>query len=73
MTTHVNRFGETVTKWDSHKHPDNPDFMQVVHWTVWEKPDGRVTLGYSLDHTTGKMYFLYNLTKQQAIDMYGEE
>jgi hypothetical protein len=69
MTTTTNRFGEEVTKWQSYKHPDNPNFQQVVNWTVWVKPDGRVTVGYNLDYN-GKMRFVYGLTKQQAIDLY---
>jgi len=43
--------------------------MQIVRWTIWEKPDGRVTIGYNLG-ANGKTYFLYNLTAQEAIEKY---
>ena len=69
METFTNRFGEKVTKWTSQKHPDNPNFMQMVRWTIWEKPDGRVTIGYNLG-ANGKTYFLYNLTANEAIEKY---
>ena len=43
--------------------------MQRVFWTVWEKPDGRVTVGYKLDGN-GKTWFLHGLTKEQALKLY---
>lgn len=66
MKTYTNQFGEKVTKWESTKHPDNPNFMQTVRWTVWEKPDGRVTVGYNLGPMS-KTNFLYGYSKEQAI------
>jgi hypothetical protein len=69
MTTSTNAFGEKVTKWESHKHPDNADFMQIVLWTVWEKQDGRTLVGYKLNGN-GKTIFLYNLNKEQAIEKF---
>ena len=69
MKTYTNQFGEKVTKWESHKHPDNPNFMQTVNWTVWEKPDGRTTIGYSLG-SLSKTKFIYGLTKDEAIKLY---
>jgi len=69
MKTTINIFGEEVTKWQSNKHPTNPNFQQLVNWTVWVKPDGGVTVGYNLDFN-GKTYFVYGLTKQQAIEKY---
>lgn len=72
MTTTINAYGEKVTKWKSYKHPDNPNFMQVVNWYVWEKPDNKVLVGYNLG-AGGKTHFLYNLTVQEAILMYTDE
>jgi len=69
MTTTINQFGEEVTKWTSHKHPFNSNYMQLVNWKVYVKPDGRVTVTYDLG-ANGKTFFLYGLTKQQAIDLY---
>ena len=69
MTTTINNFGEKVTKWESTKHPTNPNFMQRVYWTIWEKPDGRISVGYKLDGN-GKTWFLYNLSKDEAIQRY---
>jgi len=69
MRTFKNQFNEIVTKWESTKHPDNNNFQQIVNWTVWEKPDGRILVGYNLG-ANGKTRFLYNLTKQEAIEKY---
>lgn len=71
METTINKFGEKVTKWKSTKHPDNPNFMQIVRWFIYEKPDGRVTICYDLG-ANGKTYFLYNLTKDEAIELYSD-
>jgi hypothetical protein len=71
METYKNQFNEIVTKWTSHKHPNNPNFMQCVFWKVFEKPNGETLVGYQLE-TTGKMRFIYNLTKQEAIQKYSD-
>jgi hypothetical protein len=42
------RNGEIVYKWQNHYHPDNPNFMQVVRWTAYEKPNKTITYGYDL-------------------------
>jgi len=47
-----NRFGETVCKWSNHTHPDNPNFMQIVYWFCYVKPDGRFSVGYRLDNSS---------------------
>jgi hypothetical protein len=69
MKTSINNFGEEVTKWESYKHPDNDDFQQLVNWTVWIKPDGRITVGYNLG-SGDKTKFVYGLTKKEAIEKY---
>jgi len=70
--TYVNQAGEHVTKWESTKHPDNPNFMQTVYWIVWEKPDGRITICYHLG-SGSKHVFVYGLTKNRVIELYGPE
>jgi hypothetical protein len=69
LKTKITIDGELQTKWQSNKHPDNPNFMQVVNWYVWEKPDGRVTVGYNLG-ANGKTRFIYGLTKAEAIERF---
>lgn len=44
----TDQFGETAYRWENHKHPDNPNFQQVVFWRAWQKPDGRYSIGYRL-------------------------
>lgn len=72
MKIHTNRYGEVVTNWQSHRHPDNPNFMQLVFWTVWEKPDGRTTIAYKLD-AAGKSHFIYGMTKAEALEKYTDK
>ena len=48
MEIHRNQFNETVYKWQNNVHPDNPNFMQIVFWCAWLKPDGHYSIGYSL-------------------------
>lgn len=43
--------------------------MQIVFWTVWEKPDGRITVAYKLD-PVGKSHFIYGITKVEAIEKF---
>ena len=69
MTTVINQFGEEVTKWQSNKHPDNHNFQQIVNWSVWIKPDGKITIGYNLG-SGSKTKFIYGLTKEEAIQKY---
>ena len=69
MKTTINAFGEEVTKWESRKHPDNPNFQQVVNWTVWVKPDGKVLVGFNIG-ANSKTKFIYNISKEDAIRLY---
>ena len=32
IETKTNQWGEKVTSWNSHVHPDNPNFMQIVRY-----------------------------------------
>lgn len=72
MEAYSNAYGETVTSWQSHKHPNNPDFMQIVYWTIWEKPDGRISIAFRLD-TNGKSHFIYGMTKEDAIKKFTDK
>ena len=71
MTTRKNSFNETVTTWESHIHPDNSDFGQVVFWTVWEKADGRVSISYNLG-SGSKSKFIFGMSKDEAIARFFE-
>ena len=71
MKIYQNQFGEIVTRWKSYIHPDNPNFMQKVNYTVYEKPDGRILVCYDLGYLS-KTYYLYNMTKNEAIEKFIE-
>lgn len=69
MKVRKNSFNEIVTTWESYKHPDNLEFNQVVFWTVWEKPNGKVSVAYSLG-SGAKPKFLFNISKEEAINKF---
>lgn len=71
MVSGINAQGELHTKWTSHKHPENANFMQVVYWSVWEK-DGKTTILYHLGHGS-KSNYIYNMTKEEAIAKFTDE
>lgn len=52
------RTGETEYKWKNHKHPENPNFMQWVHWRAYAKPDGRFSILFFLDPSTPQSHFV---------------
>lgn len=39
-----------LAKWENHKHPENPNFQQIVNWAAWEA-HGHLTVCYYLDKT----------------------
>jgi len=66
MTT-TNRFGELETTWTSHKHPDNPDFMQVVKYMHIQYPDGRNNLHWRLANSSANdNHMIANITLSEA-------
>jgi hypothetical protein len=69
MKISTNNFGEVVYKWENNIHPDNPQFMQKVLWTMWIKRDGTLSVCYKLDYNN-KGIFLYNLTKEEILQKY---
>lgn len=62
-----NRFGELQTNWQSHKHPDNPHFMQVVKYMHIQYPDGRNNLYWSLQNASANdKHIIPNITLSEA-------
>jgi len=51
MTTRTNRWGECVTTWNSHVHPENTNFMQVVRY-VHIEGNGKCNLYWSLNQAS---------------------
>ena len=68
MTTQTTSFGELHTKWTSHKHPENANFMQVVYWNVFEK-NGKTTVCWHLGDAQNS-HFIYGMTKDEVIEKY---
>ena len=67
METIKNRFGELQTNWTSHKHPNNPNFMQVVKYMHIERADGRNTLYWSLQNAAANdKHFIADITLEEA-------
>lgn len=67
MTTITNSFGEKQTDWTSHKHPENPAFMQVVKFMHIQYPDGRNHLYWSLSNSSAyDKHMIANITLAEA-------
>jgi hypothetical protein len=67
METIINKFGEQQTSWTSHKHPNNPDFMQVVKYTHIVKSDGKTSLHWSLfNASSNDNHVIPNITLEEA-------
>jgi len=67
MTTIINRFGEKQTDWTSHKHPNDPNFMQVVRFMHIQYPDGRNHLYWRLANSSANdMHVIANITLSEA-------
>jgi len=67
MKQFTNRFGEIQTNWTSHKHPDNPNFMQVVKYMHIQFPDGRNNLYWRLANSSANdKHIISNITINQA-------
>ena len=73
METITYRFGEIITHWQSHKHPDNPNFMQVVKYMHIQYPDGRNHLYWSLQGASANdKYIIANITLNKATELYSD-
>jgi hypothetical protein len=67
METIKNRFGEKETNWSSHKHPENPNYMQVVRYMHIQSPDGRNTLYWCLANASvNDRHYILNITLAEA-------
>ena len=71
IETIQNRWGELQTKWTSHKHPTNPNFMQVVKYMHIQRPDGRQSLHWRLFNSSANdKYVIWNITLEDAIQKF---
>jgi len=50
VTFKESRFGLSA-RWENHKHPDNPNFMQTVLWVAYVN-DSVIHIGYRLDYNS---------------------
>lgn len=74
MKTITNRFGELQTNWTSHKHVDNPNFMQVVRYMHIQYKDGRNHLYWSLfNAATNDNHIIPNITLDEAKRLFTDE
>jgi len=72
MTT-TNRFGEVITKWESHKHPENKNFMQVVKFMHISYADGRNNLHWYLANCSANDHHLIpNISLSDAQSLYSD-
>ncbi len=67
MKTITNSLGESITSWTSHRHPDNPNFMQVVRFIHVKSTDGRNTLYWRLFNSSeNDKHMIPNITLAEA-------
>ena len=66
METITNRFGQLQTDWTSHKHPDNPNFMQVVKYMHISYADGRNLLYWRLANSSANDSHMIDITLAEA-------
>ena len=67
----VNSYGETVTRWTSHKHPEAVIYQQTVTYSHYQKPDGRNLLVWSLGNQGhDKNYYIYDITLEEALNKF---
>lgn len=70
--THTNKYGEQETRWSSHKHPENPNFMQVVKYMHISKGD-KNTLYWSLANSAAyDKHCIYNISLSEAISKFAD-
>jgi len=74
MKTITNRFGEQQTDWTSHKHPESPNFMQVVKYMHIQYPDGRNHLYWCLFNPAPNDYYMIaNITLAEAVAKFTDQ
>ena len=71
MTTGINQFGETFTKWEAYKHPSVGDFGHKVRFCHIIKKDGREALYWTLGQS--KTYAIFDISLQDALDKYTDD
>lgn len=69
--TITNRFGEKQTSWKSHKHPNNPNFMQVVEYMHIVKFNGKSCLYWRLSNASANdKHIIANISLEDAISKF---
>ena len=73
METIKNKFGEQQTSWTSHKHPNNPEFMQVVKYMHIIKVDGRTCLYWRLFNAhANDNHIIPNISLEDALSKFAD-
>lgn len=73
MKTITNRFGELQTSWESHKHPESENFMQVVKYTHIEHKDGRNNLHWRLANAAvNDIHVISDIKLNDALNRYAD-
>jgi hypothetical protein len=58
---------EKIIKWTSHKHPNNPNFMQVVKFMHIQTKDGKNTLYWALQgNSANDTHFIADISLEEA-------
>lgn len=71
MNTIVNKQGEQITTWKSHKHPNNSNFMQLVKFMHVKKSTGENVLYYSLcNASVNDIHIIFDITLSNAKLLY---
>lgn len=77
METYINRFGEKVTKWKSHVHPDRPGEWQAdpINWVIYHRPEGdtrKPLIGYALDNQSSYKW-VWGITPEEALERFTDK
>lgn len=65
---------EIITKWQSRKHPENPNFMQVVKYLHVQYPDGRNNLHWALANASANdKHLISNISLEKAQELYTDK
>lgn len=74
MKTFINKFGEQQTNWESHKHPNIPNFMQVVKYMHIQNTEGKNSLYWSLRNSSANdKHLIPNITLSKAQLLYTDQ
>lgn len=58
---------DKITNWISHKHPNNPNFMQVVKFMHIQTKEGKNTLYWALQgNSTNDTHIIADITLEDA-------